>query len=127
MEGRAWARDRRERTRKLIELGGLVIVAGLHTLPRDMLLFIANRISENDGQKTGLRQRLDWARRGQHRFSDYENRGRWENASPTHWKCVMGGILNAAGLAEWPPATLLGALLDMATRIRIAGDVVEPD
>lgn len=119
LKGREWVRDRQERTRMLINLAGLVIVANLHERPNDFLEWVADRIvADGTSDQHAWRRRLNWARVGDQRFKEWELRGRWENAASTYRKCVIGGILNAAGLSEWPPATVLGALLDYASRTK---------
>ncbi|WP_230628525.1 conjugal transfer protein TraD [Sphingomonas sp. Leaf37] len=64
---------RRERTRQLIELGGLVAKAGLIELTGDdraalygMMLEITARLRGDDGEQTLLL----WRRRGQRAFAD---------------------------------------------------------
>lgn len=70
MDLRAWQVKRRERTRQLIELGGLVTKAGLVELTGDDraaiyggLLAIAELLQENPEQATAL-----WRRRGRKAF-----------------------------------------------------------
>lgn len=64
--------QRRERTRQLIELGGLVAKAGLVDLARDdraalygAFLELADRLKAPDGEGA----RLLWRRRGQRAFA----------------------------------------------------------
>lgn len=68
---RAWVVNRRERTRRLIELGGLVVKARLDTLADDdrAVLYgafqaIADRLSGEDRE----RALLLWGRRGHRAF-----------------------------------------------------------
>lgn len=78
---RAWIVNRRERTRQLIELGGLVAKAGLVELAGDdravlygAFLAVADRISGEDRERA-----LDlWGRRGKRAFdldADVRERG----------------------------------------------------
>ncbi|MBI1198692.1 MAG: conjugal transfer protein TraD [Phenylobacterium sp.] len=69
---RAWVVERRERTRHLIELGGLVAKAGLVDLTHDdraalygAFLDLAERLQAPDGDGA----RLLWRRRGQRAFA----------------------------------------------------------
>jgi hypothetical protein len=69
---RAWVVQRRERTRHLIELGGLVAKAGLVDLTHDdravlygAFLELADRMRAPDGDGA----RLLWRRRGQRAFA----------------------------------------------------------
>ena len=119
VKGREWARNRRERTHKLIELGGLVVIAGLHHQPTGILEFLALQIAAEGNGADALRRRTVWAKTGDAAFRAYQDRGRWKTPTETHRIIVMGGILNAASLAEWPAATLLGALVDFASRIKV--------
>ena len=64
--------ERRERTRQLIELGGLVAKAGLVDLARDdraallgAFLELADRLKASDGETA----RQLWRRRGQRAFA----------------------------------------------------------
>ncbi len=68
-----WQVKRRERTRQLIELGGLVAKAGLVDLTDDdraiiygALLEVAAKLRGEEGD----RQRLLWSRRGRRGFND---------------------------------------------------------
>ncbi|WP_425568872.1 conjugal transfer protein TraD [Stakelama sediminis] len=70
---RAWQMKRRERTRRLIELGGLVAKAGLVELTDDdravilgVLVEAAATLRSADGQ----RQLVVWRRRGQRAFKE---------------------------------------------------------
>lgn len=69
---RAWQVKRRERTRQLIEFGGLVAKAGLVELADDdramifgALLDVAARLRSDDSDAT----KLLWRRRGRHAFA----------------------------------------------------------
>ena len=69
---RAWQVKRRERTRHLIELGGLVAKAGLVELTDDdravifgALLDVAARLRSDDSDAT----KMLWRRRGKHAFA----------------------------------------------------------
>ncbi len=73
---RDWQVKRRERTRQLIELGGLIAKAGLVELTNDdraliygALIDVASRLRGEDGD----RYRLIWARRGRRGFADDAN------------------------------------------------------
>src|ERR1700723_4252480 len=64
---RAWQVDRRKRTRHLIELGGLVVKAGIVDLTGDdraiiygALLWVADRLQSNQGEHA----RALWAAKG---------------------------------------------------------------
>ena len=68
---REWAVKRRERTRQLIELGGLIAKAGVVELADDdravifgMLIEAAGKLREDEAG----RQRALWRRRGQREF-----------------------------------------------------------
>jgi hypothetical protein len=70
---RDWVVKRRERTRQLIELGGLVAKAGLIELTGDdraalygIMLEITARLRGDDGEQALLL----WRRRGQRAFAD---------------------------------------------------------
>ena len=73
---REWVVKRRERTRQLIELGGLVAKSGLVELVEDdratifgVLLEAAAKLHGENGE----RQRLLWRRRGRRAFASDEN------------------------------------------------------
>ncbi|ESY94939.1 conjugal transfer protein TraD [Mesorhizobium sp. LNHC229A00] len=68
---RAWQVERRQRTRHLIELGGLVVKAGIVDLTNDdraaiygALLWIAAKLQSHDGKHA----RDLWAARGRQAF-----------------------------------------------------------
>ncbi|RUX13195.1 conjugal transfer protein TraD [Mesorhizobium sp. M2A.F.Ca.ET.042.01.1.1] len=68
---RAWQVERRKRTRHLIELGGLVVKAGLVELTNDnraiiygALLWIAAKLQSHEGEHA----RDLWAAKGRHAF-----------------------------------------------------------
>lgn len=68
---REWQLKRRERTRRLIELGGLVVKAGLVDLADDdramlygAFLWIADKLRSNDGAHAAAL----WRRRGKRAF-----------------------------------------------------------
>jgi hypothetical protein len=73
---RTWQVERRRRTRHLIELGGLVVKAGIVDLTGDdraiiygALLWIADKLKSDDGQ----RARQLWAGKGTEAFdAEYE-------------------------------------------------------
>ena len=73
---RDWARERRERTRHLIELGGLVHKAGLVELTDDdratllgAFLELADRLQADERQDESQAELLArWRRRGLHAF-----------------------------------------------------------
>ncbi len=70
---RAWQLERRQRTRHLIELGGLVVKAGIVDLTGDdramiygALLWIAGKLQSEQGEHArGL-----WAAKGKQAFED---------------------------------------------------------
>jgi hypothetical protein len=69
---RAWQVERRKRTRHLIELGGLVVKAGLVNLTGDdraiilgALLWMADKLKSNQGEKA----RALWAAKGKEGFA----------------------------------------------------------
>ncbi|WP_373280350.1 conjugal transfer protein TraD [Novosphingobium naphthalenivorans] len=76
---RGWQVKRRERTRQLIELGGLVVKAGLVELTGDdrailygAFLDVAARLRSDDGEQ----RRVLWRRRGKRAFDlDTEREG----------------------------------------------------
>jgi Conjugal transfer protein TraD len=68
---REWVMQRRERTRQLIELGGLVVKAGLVELTDDDravilggLLAVADKLSGDDSESANL----FWRKRGRRAF-----------------------------------------------------------
>jgi Conjugal transfer protein TraD len=68
---RAWQVERRKRTRRLIELGGLVVKAGVVDLTGDdratilgALLWMANRLQSDQGEHA----RALWAAKGKQAF-----------------------------------------------------------
>ena len=69
---RAWQIERRKRTRHLIELGGLVVKAGVVDLTSDdraiilgALLWMADRLKSNQGEQA----RALWAEKGKEAFA----------------------------------------------------------
>ena len=76
VDTRDWARERRERTRHLIELGGLVQKASLVELTDDdratllgAFLELADRLQEDERQDESRTELLArWRRRGLHAF-----------------------------------------------------------
>ena len=71
---RDWAKERRERTRHLIELGGLVQKAGLVELTADdratllgAFLELAEQLQENE-KPSAADLKTRWRRRGLNRF-----------------------------------------------------------
>ena len=70
---RTWQVERRKRTRHLIELGGLVVKAGIVELTNDdratiygALLWIAAKLQSNEGEHA----RDLWAARGKQAFDE---------------------------------------------------------
>jgi len=70
---RDWQIERRQRTRHLIELGGLVVKAGIVDLTGDdramiygALLWMADKLNSDDGE----RARALWTTRGTRAFED---------------------------------------------------------
>jgi hypothetical protein len=68
---RTWQVERRKRTRHLIELGGLVVKAGIVDLTGNdratifgALLWMADRLKSDQGE----RARAVWAAKGKHAF-----------------------------------------------------------
>ena len=68
---RTWQVERRKRTRHLIELGGLVVKAGIVDLTGDdrvmiygALLWMADKLNSEDGE----RAREVWAEKGREAF-----------------------------------------------------------
>jgi hypothetical protein len=76
---RSWQVERRKRTRHLIELGGLVVKAGIVELTGDdravifgALLWMAHKLQSGDGERArGL-----WAAKGKQAFEDECGGGR---------------------------------------------------
>ncbi|HEV2506814.1 MAG TPA: conjugal transfer protein TraD [Mesorhizobium sp.] len=69
---RTWQVERRKRTRHLIELGGLVVKAGIVELTGDdramiygAMLWMAEKLNSEDGE----RARELWGEKGRHAFS----------------------------------------------------------
>ncbi|GIK49152.1 MAG: hypothetical protein BroJett013_18490 [Alphaproteobacteria bacterium] len=70
---RAWQIERRQRTRRLIELGGLVVKAGIADLTGDdramiygALLWMADKLQGDQGE----RARALWTAKGKQAFED---------------------------------------------------------
>jgi DNA invertase Pin-like site-specific DNA recombinase len=70
---RSWAVERRKRTRHLIEIGGLVVKAGVVELTGDdramiygALLWMAEKLRSEDGERV----RELWARKGEEGFGN---------------------------------------------------------
>ena len=70
---RSWQVERRKRTRHLIELGGLVVKAGLVDLTKDdrtmiygALLWMADKLQSDQGEQA----RALWAAKGKQAFDD---------------------------------------------------------
>lgn len=70
---RAWQIERRQRTRRLIELGGLVVKAGIVDLTGDdramiygALLWMADKLQGDQGE----RARALWTAKGKQAFED---------------------------------------------------------
>ena len=68
---RSWQVERRKRTRRLIELGGLVVKAGLVNITGDdratilgALLWMADKLKSNQGEQA----RALWAAKGKQAF-----------------------------------------------------------
>lgn len=74
-----WQVKRRERTRQLIELGGLIVKAGLIDLTDDDRAAILGLLDEAAAKLRGddrEQQILLWRRRGRRAFADHTNRSR---------------------------------------------------
>jgi len=74
---RTWQVERRKRTRHLIELGGLVVKAGIVDLTGDdramlygAMIWIAEKLKSDDGQ----RARTLWAQKGKQAFAAEQKR-----------------------------------------------------
>jgi hypothetical protein len=70
---RAWQVERRRRTRRLIELGGLVVKSGVVDLTGDdhatilgALLWMADKLQSDQGEQA----RALWAAKGKQAFAD---------------------------------------------------------
>lgn len=75
---RTWQVERRKRTRRLIELGGLVVKAGIVELTGDdratilgALSWIADKLKSKDGE----RARALWTAKGKKAFMAEQNEG----------------------------------------------------
>jgi hypothetical protein len=83
---RAWQVERRKRTRHLIELGGLVVKAGIVDLTGDdpatilgALLWMADKLKSDQGE----RARALWAARGKQAFgADPATRNETDRTAP---------------------------------------------
>lgn len=82
---RTWQAERRKRTRHLIELGGLVVKAGVVDLTGDdrtmiygALLWIAEKLNSRDGE----RARELWARKGKSAFEVEHSAGTHSKPQP---------------------------------------------
>lgn len=74
---RAWVMQRRERTRRLIELGGLVAKSGLIELTEDDRAVIFGLLVEAAAtlrSERGEQALLLWRRRGRRAFDDHDTR-----------------------------------------------------
>lgn len=74
---RTWAVERRKRTRHLIELGGLVVKAGVVEVTGDdramiygALIWMAEKLNSEDGE----RAREQWAGMGKEAFARADNK-----------------------------------------------------
>lgn len=83
---RAWQVERRKRTRHLIELGGLVVKAGIVDLTGDdratilgALLWMADKLKSDQGQQA----RELWTKLGKMAFAA-EHKGETSTASQEH-------------------------------------------
>ena len=84
---RAWQVERRKRTRHLIELGGLVVKAGIVDLTGDdratiygALLWMADKLKSDQGE----RARLLWTAKGKQVFeADPAARNETDRTAPT--------------------------------------------
>lgn len=79
---RTWQVERRKRTRHLIELGGLVVKAGIVDLPNDdratiygAMLWIAAKLQSDEGEHA----RDLWAAKGRQAFD--ESRPDWQECA----------------------------------------------
>jgi hypothetical protein len=83
---RAWQIERRKRTRHLIELGGLVVKAGVVDLARDdratilgALLWMADKLQSDQGEQA----RALWAAKGKQAFeADPATRNKTDRPAP---------------------------------------------
>ena len=82
---RNWQVERRKRTRHLIELGGLVVKAGIVELTSDdramiygALLWIAEKLNSEDGE----RARELWANKGKEAFEAEQAAGAHDRTHP---------------------------------------------
>ncbi|MBN9037953.1 MAG: conjugal transfer protein TraD [Rhizobiales bacterium] len=82
---RTWQVERRKRTRHLIELGGLVVKAGVVDLTNDdrtmiygAMLWMADKLNSEDGE----RARELWARLGQEAFAAERPAGAHDGTQP---------------------------------------------
>lgn len=87
---RTWQVERRQRTRHLIELGGLVVKAGIVELTNDdraiiygAMLWMADKLQSHEGERV----RDLWAAKGNHAFDaerherhQHEHSGGWQSA-----------------------------------------------
>ncbi|MGA8582403.1 MAG: conjugal transfer protein TraD [Roseiarcus sp.] len=84
---RSWQVERRKRTRHLIELGGLVVKAGIVDLTGDdravifgALLWIANKLRDEDGEHI----RALWPAKGKQAFEDERKDWKEETLTASH-------------------------------------------
>lgn len=82
---RTWQVERRKRTRHLIELGGLVVKAGIVDLTGDdramiygAIIWMAEKLKSEDGE----RARLLWARKGKEAFEATRPAGADDRTQP---------------------------------------------
>ncbi len=82
---RTWQVDRRKRTRHLIELGGLVVKAGIVDLINNdraiiygALLWVADKLNSEDGE----RARKLWAGKGKQAFEAERPAGAHDTSQP---------------------------------------------
>ena len=82
---RTWQVERRKRTRHLIELGGLVVKAGVVNLTNDdrtmiygAMIWMAEKLNSEDGE----RAREMWARKGKKAFAAERPAGAHDRTQP---------------------------------------------
>jgi hypothetical protein len=88
-----------------------VIVAGLHNKPVEAIATIGASIAATMTGPDAAGMKMQWLKLGNLKFRDYLRRGRWERATDTKTKIILGGTLIAAGVGDLRPAILLGALI----------------
>jgi hypothetical protein len=125
---RTAAESRAERTSRLMELGGLTVIAGLLEMTEDKLLWWLSGIARSEEFE---RNQELWRRKGRHVAAAWKQttgdatqldlRDLPASESPIraarvfkHRLATMGGVIDKAGLGHKDPMVILGILISIA-------------